>query len=168
MRVPRSGIGGFGTARVPFDLHRHRRRAVDRRRPVYLFVAPAQHEEHARGGFVVDAGADRRVRVGYRAGHRRRHRRGHPRTPADQRVLRRHHDPLCQYQILCVEYRGHRQWRHDVRRAEYPPAVPPRNGQAGQFVRRGDRPQDRAPGGYYPRGGREGRQRPYQHREAAA
>ncbi len=50
-------------------------------------------------------------------------------------------------------YRGHRQRCHDVRRAEYPPAVPPRNGQAGQFVRRGDRPQDRAPGGYYPRGG---------------
>ena len=53
-------------------------------------------------------------------------------------MLRRHHDPLCQYQILCVEYRGHRQRCHDVRRAEYPPAVPPRNGQAGQFVRRGD------------------------------
>ena len=48
------------------------------------------------------------------------------------------------------------------------PLFRPRNGQAGQFVRRGDRPQDRAPGGYYPRGGREGRQRPYQHREAAA
>ena len=43
--VPASEVSR--AARVPVDLHRHRRRAVDRRRSFDLLVAPAQHEEHA-------------------------------------------------------------------------------------------------------------------------
>ena len=42
-----AGVGGLRAARVPVDLHRHRRRTVDRRRSFDLLVAPAQHEEHA-------------------------------------------------------------------------------------------------------------------------
>ena len=87
------------------------------------------------GASIRDAGADRRVRVGYRAGHRRRHRRSRSSNgSAGQRLLRGDHDPLCQHQILCVEHRGHRQRRHDVRRAEYPAAVPARN-RASRAVR---------------------------------
>ena len=85
-----------------------------------------------------------------------------------ERVLRRDHDPLRQYQVLRRVGGGHRQRRDDVRRAEHPAAVPAGNGQAGQFVRRGDRPQDRASGGYYPCGEREGRVGSHQYRETAA
>ena len=75
---------------------------------------------------------------------------------------------LRQYQVLRRVGGGHRQRRDDVRRAEHPAAVPAGNGQAGQFVRRGDRPQDRASGGYYPCGEREGRVGSHQYRETAA
>ena len=168
VRVSGSGLRGLGTAGLREHFHRHRRRAVDRQRPVDLFVAPAEHEAHAGGRFGPHAGADRRVRVGNRAGHRRGHRRGDPRASARQGVLRRDHDPLRQYQVLRRVGGGHRQRRDDVRRAEHPAAVPAGNGQAGQFVRRGDRPQDRASGGYYPCGEREGRVGSHQYRETAA
>ena len=108
------------------------------------------------------------VRLGHGTYDRRGHRRGHPRAAAGQGVLRGDHDPLCQYQVLRLEHRRHRQRRDDLRRAAYPAAFPARDGQAGQFVRRGDRPQDRASGGDHPRGEREGRVGPYQYRETVA
>ena len=82
VRVSGSGLRGLGTAGLREHFHRHRRRAVDRQRPVDLFVAPAEHEAHAGGRFGPHAGADRRVRVGNRACHRRGHRRGDPRASA--------------------------------------------------------------------------------------
>ena len=82
VRLPRAGVGDLRTAGLPLDLHRHRRRAVDRQRPVDLFVAPAQHEAHARRGVGPHAGAHRRVRIGHGAQHRRGDRRGDPRAAA--------------------------------------------------------------------------------------
>ena len=97
VRIPGSGIGEFGAAPVPQPDDRHRGRAVDRRRSFDLFVAPAQYEEHARRSFEPDAGAYRRVRLGYGAHHRRGDRGVDPRSAPQQRLLRGDYDPLCQH-----------------------------------------------------------------------
>ena len=167
-RISDLGFRELGNGPVRRPVHRHRRRAVDRQRPEHVQLAPAEHEEHPARRDRPLAGADRRVRNRNRAGHRRRDRRGGTGKAGAEALLRSHHDPLLEPEILRQQRRGHPQRRDDVRRAEHPAAVPARNGQAGQLVRDRDRPEDRAARGDHPQCGGQGRQRPRQYRAAAA
>ena len=143
-RISDLGLRELGNGPVRRPVHRHRRRAVDRQRPEHVQLAPAEHEEHPARRDRPLAGADRRIRNRNRAGHRRRDRRGGTGKAGAEALLRSHHDPLLEPEILRQQRRGHPQRRDDVRRAEHPAAVPARNGQAGKLVRDRNRPEDRA------------------------